>query len=118
MPKTQKYYFYKTTDELITYVGQITKYYIKGTDKDGYLLCPIAPSYIKTVSRNLYKEIVDNHMMVMDIDGNQEDIIFDKSIIHFKLMKLEDAKKVYQEIIKQNKQSYSKLSEWVENELQ
>lgn len=113
----EEYYFYKTTDELITYVGQLTKYYLKGTDKDGYLLCPINSSYIKTVSRNLYKEIVDVHTTVIDIDGNKEDIIFDKNIIHFKLMKLEDAKKVYQDIIRQNKHSYLKLSEWISHEL-
>jgi len=113
----EEYYFYKTTDEFITYVGQITKYYLKGTDKDGYLMCPVTPSHIKTVLRNLYRTIVDNHMTVMDIDGNHEDIIFDKSIIHFKLMKVEDAKKIYQEIIKESKQKYLKLSEWVENEL-
>lgn len=113
----EEYYFYKTTDELITYIGQITKYYLKETDKDGFILCPISPDYIKTVSRRLYKEIVNKHMTVMDIDGNKADIIFDKNIIHFKLMKFDEALKIYNEIIKQNKGSFPKLTEWVHNDV-
>ncbi len=96
----------------MTYIGQVTKYYLNGTDKEGYMLCPLDASSIKTVSRNLYKSIVDEHMTVMDIDGNQEDIIFDKNIIHFKLMKISEAKSVYKEIIRQNKSKYGALSEW------
>lgn len=113
----EEFYFYKTTDELITYVGQLTKYYLMGTDKEGYILCPISPLAIKTVSRDLYKTIVDTHMNVIDIDGNQQNIIFDKNIIHFKLIKKEEALKVYKEIIKHNPHSFKQLTEWVENGL-
>ena len=55
-------------------------------------------------------------MTVMDIDGNSQDIIFDKNIIHFKLMKQEEAKKIYKEILKQNKHTFCCLKDWVENE--
>jgi SAM-dependent methyltransferase len=113
----EEFYFYKTRDEFITYVGQLTKYYLMGTDKEGYMLCPISPLAIKTVSRNLYKTIVDNHMNVIDIDGNQQNIFFDKNIIHFKLMKKEEALKIYKDIIKYNAHQYKELTEWVENDL-
>lgn len=113
----EEFYFYKTTDQFITYVGQVTKHYLKGTNKEGYLLCPINGSGIRPVSRNLYKSIIDNHMIVMDIDGNQQDIIFDKNIIHFKLTQRNDALKIYKEIIKNNKSKFPELTEWVENEL-
>ena len=113
----EEYYFYKTTDELITYIGQLTKFHLKGTDKDGYLLCPVSPNHVKTISRNLYKNIVRAHTEVMDIDGNQEDIIFDKNIIHFKLMKTSDALAVYKELCKKNDHIFVQLNQWIQNGL-
>lgn len=112
----EEFYFYKTTDEFITYLGRLTKYYLMGSDKEGYILCPLSAASIRTVSRNLYKSVIDSQMTVMDIDGNTQDIIFDKNIIHFKLMKSEEALKIYKEIIKQNELQFPKLTEWVENE--
>lgn len=112
----EEYYFYKTSDEFITYVGKFTKYFLKQTDKHGYILCPMNPLAIQTVSRDLYKTIVESHMLVMDIDGNKQDIIFDKNIIHFKLMKIDDALSIYKEILRQDKQNYPKLKEWIEYE--
>lgn len=61
--------------------------------------------------------MVNSHMTVMDMDRNQEDIIFDKNIMHFKLMKKEEAIRIYREIIKQHKQQFPRLSEWIDNEL-
>jgi SAM-dependent methyltransferase len=113
----EEFYFYKTTDNFVKYVGQLTLYYLKGTDKDGYLLCPLDAASITTVSRDLYRSIVKNHMDVINLDGKQQKIIFDKNIIHFKLMKKEDALAVYQEIIKQNPKSFPQLKEWVKHEL-
>ncbi len=113
----EEFYFYKTRDELITYVGQLTKHYLTGTDKEDYILCPISPLDIKTISRNLYRTVVDNHMSIIDIDGNQQNITFDKNIIHFKLMKKDEALKIYKEIIKYDTQNYKELTKWVENDL-
>ena len=111
----EEFYFYKTTDELITYIGQISKHFLAGTDKENYILCPINSSAIKTTSRNLYKTIVDKHMLVMNMDGNKQNLAFDKNIIHFKLMEKEEALKVFKEIIKINP-TYLNLKEWINNE--
>ncbi len=111
----EEFYFYKTTDELITYIGKITRHVLKDTEKNGYILCPISPAYIKTVSRDLYKQVINSHMSVLDIDGNQQDIIFDKNIIHFQLMPIDTAKIVYDSIIHTN--HFPLLTEWVTHEL-
>jgi hypothetical protein len=107
-------YFYKTTDEFITYLGRFSKHYLQGTSKDGYMLAPISSNAIKTVSRKLYKNVVDRHMAVMDIDGNIQETPFDKNIIHFKLMKESEALQVYGELI--NKKQYAMLEDWIANE--
>lgn len=99
------------------YIGQITHHVLKNTDKKEYVLCPISLAHIKVVSRNLYKTVVTNHMSVVDIDGNNQDIIFDKNIIHFQLMPLKTAKKIYRTIIAENEGQYNKLLEWINNEL-
>lgn len=113
----EEFYFYKTTDELITYIGQITYHTLKDTEKDGFLLCPITSEHIKTVSRDLYKSIINSHMSVLDIDGNQQDIIFDKNIIHFQLMSLEKAQMIYAEIKEKNGDRFPMLSKWITHEL-
>jgi hypothetical protein len=112
----EEFYFYKTTDEFITYVGQLTNHYLKGTDKNGYILCPIDVGSVKTVSRDLYKSIIDNQMMVIDIDGNKQDIIFDKNIIHFKLMGKDEAAAIYRKLVQGGKNQFPRLQEWIEHE--
>jgi SAM-dependent methyltransferase len=111
----EEFYFYKTTDKFITYLGRFSKYYLKGTDKQGYILAPMTSDSIKTVSRDLYKSVVNHHMVVMDIDGKVQETPFDKNIIHFRLMKESDAIAVYRDLI--NTKRYKRLEYWVENEL-
>jgi hypothetical protein len=112
----EEFYFYKTTDELITYVAQLSEYYLHETDKDGYILCPLDAHAIKTSPRHLYKSIVEKQMPVIDIDGNIQDIIFDKNIIHFTLMKKEKAYAIYGKLIAMSPNLYPKLTQWIENE--
>jgi SAM-dependent methyltransferase len=113
----EEFYFYKTTDEIITYVGQLTHHHLKGTPKEGYLLCPLDPTSIQHVTRNLYKSIVESHMAVIDINGNKQNILFDKNIIHFSLMKKEQALNVYKKIVNSSHVHYPKLKKWISHDI-
>lgn len=106
----EEFYFYKTTDELITYVGQITSDYLRNSLKNNYILCPIL---IKTSSRKDYKQFLNKSMHIINANGSIENLTTKKNIIHFKLIKIEEALKIYTKIIVENPNTFQILKNWL-----
>jgi SAM-dependent methyltransferase len=110
----EEHYFYKTTDELITYMGQFSRFLLKDTHKRNYLLAPIDVEYIKTAPRNFYQSILKRDLLVMDKYGTIHEPVTDKNIIHFRLQPESRALEVYKKIGQAHPNKYPMLNKWVE----
>ena len=81
----EEFYFYYTTNQLVDYLEKFCTYYLKGTDKEGYVLRPESTSSIKYIDRSLYKETLNKEMIQLDKDGKKQEFITSKTIIIFQL---------------------------------
>ncbi len=112
----EEHYFYKTLDELITYIAHLSKHYTKGTKKAGYLLCPRDRHALKEVPRQIYKKVLEHDMAILDQHGNTMPVITNKNIVHFCLHKEEDAIQILQQIAHQDPLKFKQLNKWLYNE--
>lgn len=81
----EEFYFYYTTAELIDYLQKFCNYYLKGTDKEGYVLTPASQNDIKYADRSLYKDTLAKDMLQLDTQGNKQEFVTSKTIIRFQL---------------------------------
>lgn len=109
----EEHYFYKTTAEMITYVGQFSRYVLRDTHKKGYILAPIDLDHIKTAPRDFYKATLERDMLVMDKHGAILRPVTEKNIIHFRLQPEQRAIEVYKQIVASNPEGYGCLQKWV-----
>lgn len=82
----EEYYFYYTTAELVDYLQRFCAFYLKDTDKEGYILAPASNADIRYADRKLYREVLSRDMEQIDINNNRQEFITSKTIILFKLM--------------------------------
>ncbi len=108
----EEHYFYKTTDDLITYIGQYSKFVLKDGAKKGYCLAPIDPNYIREAKRPLYQSILKRDVVMIDQHGNLQEPVTEKTIIHFQLQPERKAFTTYKKLIQENPQKYPKLKRW------
>ncbi len=111
----EEHYFYKTTDELITYFGQFSNHIMKNTHKHNLILAPIDKDHVKEVPRNYYQTTLENAMLVIDCHGNKHYPTTEKNIIHFKLQPLDQAMDVYHSLIKSHPTKFPMLTQWLVN---
>jgi SAM-dependent methyltransferase len=111
----EEHYFYKTTDQLITYFGQFSRFILKDTHKKNYMLAPINPSEVKKVSRDFYKDVLNRDMLILNVHGDKQEPVTDKNIIHFKLQLEENAFDVYNQLITSDPLQYQSLEKWMSN---
>jgi SAM-dependent methyltransferase len=111
----EEHYFYKTTDDLITYFGQLSTYLMKNTHKHNYVLSPIDKDHIKEIKRDYYKYILKRDMHVIDQYGNIHDPVTEKNVIHFKLQSLNKALEIYEALIQNQPASFPNLKQWIDN---
>lgn len=83
----EEYYFYYTTGELLNYLEKFCDYYLKGTDKEGYMLSPASTSAIKYIDRSLYKNVLERDMVQLSESGKKQEFVTSKTIIIFQLNK-------------------------------
>jgi len=83
----EEYYFYYTTGELLNYLEKFCDYYLKGTDKEGYMLSPTSTSAIKYIDRSLYKNVLERDMVQFNESGKKQEFVTSKTIIIFQLNK-------------------------------
>lgn len=109
----EEHYFYKTTDELITYMGQLSRFVLKDTHKKNYLLAPIDGSHIKVAPRKLYQIILERDMSITDNQGTICAPETSKNIIHFSLQPKQQAFKVYNDLLQEHASCFPNLKKWV-----
>ncbi len=114
----EEFYYYKNTDDLITFIGKISYLNLKNSHKDGYMLCPINEESITVAPRYLYTHILTKDMQVTTLNNTVCAPITGKNIIHFKLQPKEQAIKIYRKIINKQPNRFKQLKKWVEYELQ
>lgn len=91
----EEYYFYFTNAELLSYLEKFCNYYLKNTDKEGYVLRPVSSSGIKYADRSLYKSALEKDMVQLNQFGKKQDFITSKTIITFQLHRNQNTKQVY-----------------------
>lgn len=109
----EEHYFYKTTDELITHIGQLSRFVLKNTHKKNYILAPIDGAHVKVASRRLYQTILERDMCITDSRGVIQTPETGKNIIHFRLQPKEQAFKAYQALLQENISCFPKLKKWM-----
>jgi hypothetical protein len=111
----EEHYFYKTTDDLITYFGQFSLFLLKDSDKKNYCLAPIDENSLKEAPRDFYKSILKRDFFVTDQHGNIQEPVTEKNIIHFQLQPKEKAFSIYRRLVLNHKNKYPALQKWMEN---
>jgi len=111
----EEHYYYLSMDNLITHAGQLTEYYLRSTNKNGYMLAPNNVKNVSEAPRDLYCDILADSIDVFDVYGHKQESVCSKLIIHFSLQKKANAFKVYKELIEKNPGTFVKLEEWVNN---
>jgi len=109
----EEHYYYMTIDQLITYMGQYSKFELKDTHKMGYLLAPLSVEHIRKTPRIFYKNILNRDMLIMDLHGNIHEPITDKSVIHFKLQSENSAYNIYKQLIRDEPNKFPTLTTWM-----
>lgn len=109
----EEHYFYMTIDQLITYMGQYSKFELKDTHKMGYLLAPFSVDCIRKYPRTFYKNILCRDMLIMDLHGNIHEPITDKNVIHFKLQPENSAYNIYKQLIREESNKFPSLTTWM-----
>lgn len=109
----EEHYFYKTTDELITYMGQYSRFILKNGVKKGYCLAPIDSDHIKVVSRPLYHSVLARDTLVIDQHGNTQPPVTDKTIIHFQLQPERKAFATFKKLFQNQPSKYPSLRKWI-----
>ncbi len=109
----EEHYFYKTTDELITYMGQFSHFILKDSHKKHYLLAPIDREHIKEAPRNFYKSFLKREFLVLDLLGNLQEPVVEKNIIHFQLQSVERSMEVYHTLLNSDSDKYPELKKWI-----
>jgi hypothetical protein len=82
----EEYYFYFTTEELINYLVKFCNFYLKGTNKEGYILAPISKEHIKYAPREVYTDLLNKDMLQIDANKKKQEFVTTKTIIKFQLM--------------------------------
>ena len=109
----EEHYFYKTRDQIIAYVGQLSRYLLKDGHKRGYVLAPISEKHIYEIPRDFYKSILRRDLLVLDSYGNIQEPVTEKNIIHFKVQPQGQALSVYKAIITKFPDQTPELNEWI-----
>lgn len=109
----EEHYFYKTQQELLIYFGQVSRYFLKNTSKDSYMLAPIDPASIKVVSRDFYQRTLERDFLVVDFHGNIQMPVTEKNIFHLKLQHEDSAKLVYRALTQQFPGRYPQIEAWI-----
>jgi isopentenyl-diphosphate delta-isomerase len=109
----EEHYFYKTTDELITYMGQYSRFILKESSKKGYCLAPIDSSYILEAKRPLYQNVLERDTFVIDQHGKAQKPVTGKTIIHFQLQPERKAFATYKKLIQNEPNQYPSLKRWI-----
>ncbi len=86
----EEFYFYFTADELINYLHKFCSFFLKDTNKEGYLLNPV---HIKYATRDLYANLLDRDMVQLDENNIKQEVITSKTIITFQLINPEKISK-------------------------
>lgn len=81
----EEYYFYFTTKQLLAYLERFCGYYLKGTDKENYVLTPVENGGIQYSTRDLYKQILERDMQQTDNTGAKQEFVTSKTTIIFQL---------------------------------
>ncbi len=82
----EEYYFYYTTEQLLSYLEKFCNYYLNGTSKEGYVLRPPSSGAIKYADRSLYKETLGKDMIQFDQLGKKQEFVTTKTIITLQLL--------------------------------
>jgi isopentenyl-diphosphate delta-isomerase len=109
----EEHYFYKTTDELITYMGQYSQFILKNSPKTGYCLAPIDSQHVKEAQRLLYRSILERDTLIIDLHGNVQPPVTEKNIIHFQLQPERKAFATYKKILQETPDKYPSLKRWL-----
>ncbi len=109
----EEHYFYKTKDQLITYIGRYSKFCLEDTHKQGHILAPICAKSIHEAPRDFYKATLKRDMPILDRLGREQEAVTEKNIIHFQLQPIETALQTYKELIETNK--YPRLKKWIDS---
>lgn len=114
----EEFYYYKNTDDIISFVGKVSYVNLKNSAKDDYVLCPVSEQALHVAPRYLYTHILNKDMHIMTPDNIVCAPVTGKNIIHFCLMKKDDAIEIYRNIINKEPYRFKQLKKWVEDELQ
>lgn len=109
----EEHYFYKTTDELISYIGQYSRFILKDSSKKGYCLAPIDANHVKVAKRPLYQAILEKDTLVIDQHGKVQTPVTDKTIVHFQLQPERKAFATYKKLFKEAPHQYLLLKRWI-----
>lgn len=102
----EEFYFYFTAEELINYLHKFCSFFLKDTNKEGYLLNPVQ---IKHATRDLYVNLLEKDMIQLDDNNTKQPFITSKTIITFQLINPEKIIKNRQakiKLVKQNSQKF------------
>ena len=86
----EEFYFYFTTEELINYLDKFCDFFLKNTNKEGYVLNPIS---IKYANREVYVDLLERDMVQLDKNNAKQDFVTSKTIITFHLINKEEIRK-------------------------
>ncbi len=89
----EEFYFYFTTEELISYLNKFCNFFLKKTNKEGYSLNPI---HIKYANRDVYINLLEKDMVQLDENNTKQEFITSKTIITFQLTHPEKRNKNHQ----------------------
>jgi len=110
----EEHYFYKTTDELITYMGQYSEFILKNGPKKGYCLAPVDQEHIIEGKRVLYHALLEKDTRVIDLHGNVQSPVTEKNIIHFQLQPVQKAFATYKKLVREAPNKYHSLKQWID----
>lgn len=86
----EEFYFYFTTKELINYLDKFCNFFLKNTNKEGYVLKPV---HINYATRDLYVNLLERDMAQLDEKKTKQEFITSKTIITFQLVNSKDYQK-------------------------
>jgi SAM-dependent methyltransferase len=113
----EEFYFYMSTDELITTVLKTTQ--AECVDEQGnkkvLALCPLSADNNEFVERICYSELLKYSLDIRDTLGYEMNISDGKRVIHFAKMPLQKAIAICKEIINQDPLAYKNLRSYIES---
>ncbi len=109
----EEHYFYLDLDSLITYVAQFSIDELKHTKEKDLILVPLQEHGIRSYDRKYYKELLSREVVLRDINGNKQDIVTHKNVIHFQMVPMRQGIAILTAIAEQHQ--LEKLSSFVQS---